>query len=155
MINVYPPPALFLMRQLLLGHSFSRLCPSMEGPWWLGICVSCDLYVMPKGVEEATTGSAGSLLRSVERPQLSILLADDRNQWMTHGLQAPTAPAQDIAATAALSSAARGRRQGLPTRAASVASTVLHAIRTAVSREWQRMVVGDPALLASGICCFC
>ena len=61
-----------------------------------------------------------------------------------------------IAAIAALSSAARGRRQGLSTGAGSVASTVVHVVRTAISRDWQRVVAGDPAypaLLASGICC--
>ena len=31
---------------------------------------------------------------------------------------------------------------------------MVHAVRTAVSRDWQRVVAGDPALLASGICCF-
>ena len=60
-----------------------------------------------------------------------------------HGLQAPRLQ---------LRIAARGRRQGLPTGAAS-ASKVVHALRTAVSRDWQRVVAGDPAVLASGICC--
>ena len=54
---------------------------------------------------------------------------------------------------AVLSSAAHGRRQGLRTGAASVASKVVHAVRTAVSRDWQRVVARDPALLASGIYC--
>ena len=83
----------------------------------------------------------------------AVLLADDQREWSPpQDLQASWLQLR-IAAIAALSSAARGRRRGLPTGAASVASTVVHAVRTAVSRDWQRVVAGDPALLASGICC--
>ena len=66
----------------------------------------------------------------------AVLLADDQREWdPPQDLQASW-PQLRIAAIAALSSAARGRRQGLPTGAPSA---VVHAISTAVSREWQRV----------------
>ena len=67
----------------------------------------------------------------------AVLLTGYQREW--------TPPPQDlqaswlqlrIAAIAALSSGARSRRQGLPIGAASVASTVVHAVRTAVGRGW-------------------
>ena len=83
----------------------------------------------------------------------SVLLADDQSAWHPPPQEQSTWLQLRIATIAALSSSASSRRSGMPVTATSVAATVVHSMRTAISRDWQRVVFADPAQLASGVCC--
>ena len=88
----------------------------------------------------------------LRRPQLRSCWQMMRADGGPSGPAGSMAPAQD-SSHSDLELCSPRPAPGLPNGAASVALAVVHAVRTAVSRDWQRVVAGDPALLASGICC--
>ena len=83
----------------------------------------------------------------------AVLLADDQSAWHPPPLGQSTWLQLRIATLAALSSSAQSRRSGMPTTATSVAAMVVHSLRTAIVRDWQRVVSPDTAELARGVCC--
>ena len=59
-----------------------------------------------------------------------------------------------IATLAAIHSARTQRRKGIPTTATSVAARLVHQIRSAMLRDWQRVRGRNSlAALADGVCC--
>lgn len=83
----------------------------------------------------------------------AVLLADDQSAWHPPLIGQPTWLQLRIATLSALSSGAQSRRSGMPTTAASVAAVVVHSLRTAIVRDWQRVISPDTAELARGVCC--
>ena len=82
-------------------------------------------------------------------------MADDQRRWQpTPSHLQPLWTQLRIATLAAIHAARTQRRQGIPTTATSVAARLVHHMRAAMLRDWQR-VCGCSSLAApaDGVCC--
>ena len=89
-------------------------------------------------------------------PPLSaaLLMADDQRHWQPGAQLQPLWTRLRIATLAALHSARVQRRKGIPTTATSVAARLVHQMRSAMLRDWQRVRGRNSlAALAEGVCC--
>ena len=84
---------------------------------------------------------------------VAVLLADDLSSWQPLPVLQTVWTQLRIATLAAITSGARSKRKGRPVSAHSVAATVVHSMRTAIHRDWQRVTAGSPEQLTAGICC--
>jgi exonuclease III len=95
-------------------------------------------------------------LSGSEGPPLSaaLLMADDQRHWQPGAHLQPLWTQLRIATLAALHSARAQRRKGIPTTATSVAARLVHLMRSAMLRDWQRVRGRNSlAALADGVCC--
>ena len=119
-----------------LTHLFLA-CPSSQRVW---------LWV--SAIWTQLSGSQGPPLSA------ALLLADDQRAWQPETHLQPLWTQLRIATLAALQSARAQRRRGTPTTATSVAARLVHQMRSAMLKDWQR-VRGQNSLaaLADGVCC--
>jgi hypothetical protein len=84
----------------------------------------------------------------------AVLLAGDQRQWSPPPPLQPLWTQLRVATIETIRAAQKQRRSGIPTTATSIAATVVHHMRAALLRDWQRTrTAGSIASLSSGVCC--
>ena len=119
-----------------LTHLFLT-CPSSQRVWtWIS------------AIWTRLSGSQGPPLSA------ALLMADDQRHWQPEAHLQPLWTQLRIATLAAIHSARTQRRKGIPTTATSVAARLVHQMRSAMLRDWQRVRGRNSlAALADGVCC--
>ena len=119
-----------------LTHLFLT-CPSSQRVWtWIS------------AIWTRLSGSQGPPLSA------ALLMADDQRHWQSEAHLQPLWTQLRIATLAAIHSARTQRRKGIPTTATSVAARLVHQMRSAMLRDWQRVRGRNSlAALADGVCC--
>ena len=110
---------------------------------------SARVWTRLQAIRTQLSGSPGPPLSA------ALLMADDQRRWQpTPSHLQPLWTQLRIATLAAIHSARTQRRKGIPTTATSVAARLVHQMRSAMLRDWQR-VRGRNSLtaLADGVCC--